>query len=171
MNAKRFNRCLSLISQDERAFREIYEYYLPKVKCHVLTRYGRQVDFEDVAHDLFTRLIGMKNPPEVANPTAWILRIADNVCLDAIRKSKYSSPFDDNLAAPTEAYGYGTTERVDSNSAFFAILQKLKPDDAELMTLVFWYGYSLKDCAEILGITYPSARQRYSRALKQLREK
>jgi len=168
MNSETFNRYLRQIKSSEEAFRKIYEYYLPKLKYRVVSRYGRQVDFEDVAHDLFMKLIRTEDPPYVENPTAWIYRICDNIAYDHIRRRNRDVSLDDYLTA-TLPGGEGV-ERSEEASDFFGVLSNLDKDDRELVAMVLWEGFSLKECAEMLGAGYGAVRQRYSRALKKLKK-
>ena len=167
MNSITFNRCLAQIKTSESAFREIYEYYLPKIKYHLKFRFGDQVDFEDVAHDLFTRLIRMEKPPWVDNPTAWVYKICDNIALDAIKQKSGFTAIDERTAISAQAQV--DYERVEENSAFFAVLRNIDSEDAELVKLIIWDGYNIKEAAKIIGVSHGAARQRYSRALKKLK--
>ncbi len=168
MKAEEFNRLLGSISTNERSFRKIYEFYLPIIKLRVIGRFGKKADAEDVAHELFTKLIAMKNPPWVENPTAWIYRITDNIVLDMIKKDR-SVPVGELPFARAEADGYPyITDGVAAESRFFSLLSLLPADDAAVVSLVIWEGYSLKEAAAMLHAGYGATRQKYSRALKKL---
>ena len=168
MNAETFNKYLKQIRNSERAFREIYEYYLPKIKYHVKAKYGNGVDFEDVAHDVFTKLIRLADPPEVENPTAWIYRICDNAANDQLAAKRGEVPLDEKIGVSPPA-SVVTISAAESESDYFSLVNKLPEDDAEIVILVTWEGYNLKEAADILGLTHGAARQKYSRALKKLK--
>ena len=167
MNTEAFNRYLRQIRNSEQAFCKIYEYYLPKIKYHVISKYGNSVDFEDVAHDAFTRIIRLENPPEVENPTAWIYKICDNVANDHLQKKRGQISLDERLEAPPPA-SVITISSAESDLDYFTLLSMLDASDAEIVRLVTWEGYNLKEAADIMGISHGAARQRYSRALKKL---
>ena len=169
MKADVFNRLLKQLKGSEQAFRQIYEYYLPRIKYHVASKYGSRVDFEDVAHDLFTKLIRMESPPEVQSPTAWIYRICDNIVLDKLRRTRGEVELNESISA-APITGSLTEAEVDSNADFFKILSHLDNESSQLVRLVVWDGYNLKEAAQILKIGYGAARQRYSRALKKLKD-
>lgn len=168
MTSEAFNKYLKRIRTDEKAFRAIYEYYLPKIKYHVLSKYGRSVDFEDVAHDAFTKLIRLEDPPEVENPTAWIYKICDNAANDQISARGGELPLDERVdASPPPSVK--TLADAESESDYFSLVGKLERSDAEIVLLITFEGYNLKEAAEILGLSHVAARQKYSRALKKLK--
>ena len=169
MKPEAFNRLLRELKTSERAFRQIYEYYLPKIKYHVYRKYGNDVDFEDVAHELFTKLIRMESPPNVDNPTAWIYKICDNIILDEFRKNKQTLPIDERTASAPTAGGF-TLSETETNSDFFALLSQLDGESAEIVKLVIWDGYNLKEVSQLLNLSHGATRQKYSRALKKLKK-
>lgn len=163
MNAEEFNRCLRLLRESEGAFRRIYEYYLPRIKRHLLSRFGRKVDFDDVAHEVFTRLL-RSTPQYVEKPNAYIYRMCDNLALDEIRRRQRFAPLDERFAMADDG-----AEGLPDGGGFFAIIDKLDGGDREIIELTEWEGYSLKEAAELLGIGYGAARQRRARAFKKLK--
>ncbi len=126
------------------------------------------MEFEDVAHEFFTRLIRMEKPPWVDNPTAWVYKICDNIALDLIRKNGFSDTIDERTAISAQAQE--DFDSIEENSAFFAVLRNIDEEDAQLVKLVIWDGYNIKEAAKIMGINHGAARQRYSRALKKLKK-
>lgn len=166
MNSDKFNRYLAQLRTSEAAFKKIYEYYLPKLKVHVKAKFGNRVDFEDVAHDVFTRLIRADNLPEVESPTAWMYKICDNIALDHLRKNRYSMPFDEGIASCSiEEEKYSA----EGDGGYFSVLDHLQGEEREIVKLVTWDGYNLKEVSKILNVSHGSARQKYSRALKKLK--
>ena len=167
MDKQRFNRLLKKMQKDENAFREVYEYYLPKIKYRVYSKFGGKVDFEDVAHDLFTRLLRLAAPPEVENPNAWIYRICDNISCDRLRGVGTQLPLDE---IPEGTYSsYDGEILSDGEMDFFSLISMLDGESATIVKLVIWDDYSLKEVASMLGIKHGTARQKYSRALIRLR--
>ena len=49
-------------------------------------------------------------------------------------------------------------------------LKMLEKDERELIYLVHWDGYNLKEIAEILGVSHANARKKYSRTIKKLKQ-
>ena len=157
MKPEAFNRLLRQLKTSEAAFRQFYEYYLPKIKYHVVSKYGGSVEFEDVAHEFFTKLIRMESPPNVDNPNAWVYRVCDNIALDMLRKTSPFTELNEQITAAPQQGGF-TVSEAESNSDFFTLLSHLDEDSAELVRLVIWEGYNLKEAAAILGIGYGAAR-------------
>lgn len=166
MDSDTFNKYLRRMKTDEKAFRKIYKYYLPKIKYRVISKYGNSVDFEDVAHDVFTRLFRYDNYPFVENPTSWIYKICDNTVMDDLRKYRNETPLNDGMLSVQSSENLSEAE---GDANFFGVLRNLDGESAEIVKLVFWDGYNLKEISAILGINYGTVRQKYSRALKKLR--
>ncbi|WEK59679.1 MAG: sigma-70 family RNA polymerase sigma factor [Candidatus Microbacterium colombiense] len=62
-----------------------------------------------------------------------------------------------------------TTPAADSGAEVRDAISRLSPDDAEIVRLVHWDGFSLADAASILGIPASTVRGRYQRAKAELR--
>ncbi len=165
MDGKTFNGLLAKIKTDERAFRKIYEYYLPKIKYRILSKYGGQVDWEDVAHEFFVRLLKMPAPPFVESPTAWVYRSCENIAYDLVKNQNRFTELDERTASAPDL-----NSASDEESDFFSALNLLEGDDREIVKLVIWDGYNLKEASAMLGLTHAAGRQKYSRALKKLKK-
>ncbi|GAB3070232.1 sigma-70 family RNA polymerase sigma factor [Salinicoccus sesuvii] len=94
----------------------------------------------------------------------WIGVIARFQAIDILRK--YRKELHD------ESYQLDTGHATDSfwKMEFEDLIRSLKPIDQKLLTYIYIDGYSVKESAELLGITPDSAYNHVSRARKRLRE-
>lgn len=170
MNAEKINRCLKRLRYDRDAFTEIYNFYLPKIKKRVLFRFGQKVDFEDVAHELFTKLITGDDFHYVESPTSWIYRICDNLCIDYLKKKGQTVNIDDVPPSELICEAPETENGEFENEGFFAIISSLDERSRQVIKLRHFDGYNLKEIAVLLNIPHANVRKIYSRALKKLKK-
>ena len=110
----------------------------------------------------------MESPPLVENPTAWVFKICDNLVLDEMRKNQPTLPIEEQVVSASTT-GSLTVAETESNTDFFSLLSRLDEESATIVKLSVWDGYNLKEIAKILNLSHGTARQKYSRALKKLK--
>jgi RNA polymerase sigma-70 factor (TIGR02960 family) len=120
---------------------------------------------------------------------AWLYRIATNVCLDMLRRSKrrlsgaaqshadiaWLQPYPDRLLdelAPTEQEpDQLVVERETIELAFLAALQVLPPRQRAALIVRDVLGWSANDTAELLGTSVPAANSALQRARTTMQER
>ena len=161
MDAKKFNRQLKKVATDKRALESIYEeYYLP-MKAHVRRRFGSLVSDEDIAQDVFLKLLSCGDQPYIEYPASWLYKLADNRAKDVLRASHPEAELSDRLAAPFDL------DKTIVNAEMRRALQTLEEDARYILYLYYWEGYSLKEIAEETGIGYANVRAKVSRAYQK----
>ena len=102
--------------RDPEAFRELYDYYFPKVYAYIGYRVGRVQDIEDLTSETFLkaieRLDGFACRGE-GSFAAWLFRIAHNLVSDLYRRDQRAEEsvpleelpdLEDNTLSPAEAF-------------------------------------------------------------------
>lgn len=124
---------------------------------------------EDAAQETFIKAyahIDRLLSGEIANEKAWLTRIAVNTCKDALRSSwmrhidRRKTIEELPLAAPG-----GHEDRL----ALTEAIAKLPPKYKDIVLLHYYQGLNLRTCAEILGISAPTATRHLAQATKRLR--
>jgi len=124
---------------------------------------------EDAAQDTFIKAyahIDEVIDGEIANTRAWLSRIAINTCKDALRSSwmryidRRRSIEELPLAAPA-----GHEDNLALTEAITRLPQKYK----DIVLLHYYQGLTLRTCAQVLGISAPTATRHLSQAMKRLR--
>ena len=111
-------------------------------------------------------------PDAIPSFQYWLFRVCRNLWLDHCRRNKHLAD-----EPPQELPDHNTPERKylanEQQQALWNAIATLSPLDRELVTLHYFAGLPLKEAAQVLGKSYPAARQRMVRlraALKQRME-
>lgn len=147
----------------ERAWRE------PLVRfCRSYLR--RVEDAEDAAAEVLLRVLSARDVPDALKP--WILRIARNHCLNALRDAAPRAH--EELASdadPTaDATGPATSAaRVDERLRLERMLARLAPAERELLRLRYADGLAREDIAAVLDLPASVVKSRLYEAIAKLR--
>lgn len=136
--------------------------------CRRLT--GDLWDAEDLAQDTLLRAFGtlgnMFQP--VANPRAYLLRIATNLWIDTLRRrgSEASAVAEREQREPTASSGDAGAVR----DAGTLLLQRLSPQERAAIVLKELFDYSLEEIAEVLSTSVGAVKAALHRGRERLRQ-
>jgi RNA polymerase sigma-70 factor (ECF subfamily) len=103
------------------------------------------------------------------NPLGWLLRVATNLAIDALRGQRrlllLTAPLDDE----NEPVGGDPTGNVVDRELVTQILQSLAPRARAALVLREVYGLSLNEVARTVGATPVATKKMLSRAREQFR--
>ncbi|WP_286307521.1 RNA polymerase sigma factor [Agromyces mangrovi Wang et al. 2018] len=139
----------------------------------LLNFFGRRVEVPADASDLLseTFLVATRRrsrlPDDETEARMWLFGVARNVLANATRgarrRHRFTAALADHLAAlPPEQIG---DRALDVRAALTAI----PADQAELVRLVLWDGFTVAQAAVIVGVSESTARGRFQRARTSLR--
>lgn len=165
MEPTKFNRLFRKLNTDKNAFEQIYSEYYPLVVIHIRSCYGNLVSAEDVAQDLFFKLLNFDQQDNITHPTAWIFRLAENIAVDKIRKSNHELPLKEMVSTPLNM----DTHIDDGELKIY--FMGLDETTQKILYMYYWEGYSLKEISLELGIKYANLRVKVSRAYSKLKKK
>lgn len=127
--------------------------------------------------ELWERVIAMRTPKlrkiklELVNPPAFLFRMLKNLAVDEFRKRKNEISLDEHSSHEThESYRIFEQETTAIGAIILDALEKLPPDDREVLVLNIYSGYSFGEIAELLGASTDAIWQRASRARVKLRK-
>lgn len=128
-------------------------------------------DAEDVLHGVFVRLMqGGQRFAEGANPGPYLHRAAVNMALDVLRRRQRLVALD--AVAParqtTEAPQLRLVARAELGERLRAALARLPERAAEVFVLRHVEGYSNREIARLLGISWGSVAVTLHRARRRL---
>ena len=160
------------IDGDQRAQRELFEKFAPKM-LGVCMRYSKNTEqAEDVLQDgfvkVFTKLGYYKGNGSLEG---WIRRIIVNTALDQIRKN---AKFQDNVALDDVDYKLELKGNVLEQLAAEDLLELISemPEGYKVVFNMFAIeGYSHKEIAEELNVSENTSKSQYSRARSYLKKK
>lgn len=119
-------------------------------------------DSEDIMQETFLRLYKCeKTFASDENVKAWLLRVAINVSKDYLKTSWLHK-----RAELDEGMSYEDEKERSLDEA----MAKLKPDYRIAVYLHYYMGYSVKETAELMGISESNAKIRLKRGREALRE-
>lgn len=165
MNAFRFNSLLRKLNNDTGAFEQIYSEYYPVVVLHIQRCYGNLVVAEDIAQDLFLKLLNITPNDTIKYPTAWLFKLAENIAVDEIRKHTCEAPLKDIVPAPFNI------DVLIQNADLKTYFLSLDETSQKILYMFYWEGYSFKEIAIELNLKYSSLRVKVFRAYSKLKNK
>lgn len=156
------------------AFGKLYDTYLPKIYRFVFLKTGRKQDAEDLTHQIFASAWENMSRYELKGfPfSSWLYRIANNAVIDYYRTWKHYQSID---AVPEEIFAETTNLETKLDAAFDihiikTALQKLEPDQQNILIMKFVDDLSNKEIAAVVGKSEGAVRVIQHRALKQLKQ-
>jgi len=159
---------------DESALSELYTLYFPRVYRYILARTGSTYDAEDLAEEVFMRVIEALERFEwrEAPFSAWIFRIAHNAVISQRRKDGArgrSAPLTEGLAVDSP----GPEELVESRLALNEIMkaaEKLPDAQRQVIAFRFGAGLSVAETARAMGKGEGNVKVIQHKAINKLRE-
>lgn len=164
MDAQKFNSLLGKIKYNKKAVESIYAEYYVKLKAQIHYHFGKSVSAEDMAQEVFMKLMTMETPPFVEYPTTWLWRITKNYIIDTLR---VTHPEVELLETQPGDFDIDRTILEDDVKAAMAQLDKLSQ---QIVYKFYWEGYSLLELTTVLNESYVNIRAKQSRAYMILRK-
>lgn len=167
------NRELEYLQRlDSQGIGAIYDRYFPDVYRFVYYRLNDEQVAEDVASDVFMRLLEAvhKRSGPRTNLIGWLLSTASHVVADYLRQA-YRRPTEALSDALPDGFASPLTEEVDRREMANAVQQaytKLTPEQQNVLALRFGSGYSLSETAEVLQKNVNAIKALQFRALQAL---
>lgn len=106
-------------------------------------------------------------PPDIERARMWLFGIARATLLNHARGQRRRWALADRIRLEPSAERSGPA--ADAGAEVRDAIARLDPEQAELVRLVHWDGFSLVEAAELLGIPASTARGRHQRAKDELR--
>jgi RNA polymerase sigma-70 factor (ECF subfamily) len=166
------------IHGDAEAFEEIYYTYKDDVYTACMRMLGNAAEAEDAAQEVFVRLLRVLPRYDVARASfrTWLLTITTNYCYDMLRKRRggeLSMDDEDNEAVTvTLRSSDPTPEQAALSNEFHArvqqMLDRLSPDDRQMIVLRYWFDHGYEEIAEATGQTVSAVKSRLFRARQRL---
>ncbi len=156
---------------DSQVIGAVYDRYYPDVYRYVRYRLGDERTAEDIASDVFVRLLeaSQKGRGPQTNLKAWLLGTASHIITDHHRRS-YRRPTDslsenmlDPLALPVDEFDHREQSR-----AVRSALKDLTPEQQHVLALRFGEGYSIEETASVMQKNVNAVKALQFRALSSL---
>ena len=137
---------------EQQAISAIYDKYFSEIYRYVLYRIGDTTLAEDIASDVFVRLLESVqggHPPQT-NLKGWLIGTASHIVTDHLRQ-KYRRP-EEEISESIPDRGPSLTAEVDQreqNRIVNDAYAQLTPEQQHVLALRFGQGYSLEETATL----------------------
>lgn len=156
---------------DSQVIGAIYDKYFPDVYRYVRYRLRDETVAEDIASDVFVRLLqaaqGKRSPR--SNLKAWLFATASHIVTDHLRRT-YRRPTDvlpEDLLDPSSAPG-DEFDRRELSRKFQTAFGKLTSEQQHVLSLRFGDGFSLEETATVMKKKVNAVKALQFRALAAL---
>lgn len=165
-------------TNDNNAFHQLFEHYLPRVYAYVGYRVGPVGDVEDVVAEVFAKMSGGLRRFDWRGPgsfSAWLFRIAHNEVAGYYRRMGShlrDVPLETLPEAPGEHPLNGSTiESAERATLIRELLNELPPRQREVILLKFFGSLRNREIARILELDERTVASHLSRGLNELRQR
>jgi RNA polymerase sigma-70 factor (ECF subfamily) len=156
---------------DQQSIGAIYDKYFSEIYRYVLYRIGDPTLAEDIASDVFVRLLeavqGGRSPQ--TNLKGWLIGTASHIVTDHLRR-KYRRP-EEEISEAMPDRGPSLTAEVDQreqNRMVNDAYAQLTPEQQHVLALRFGQGYSLEETAAFMNKNVNAVKALQFRALAAL---
>jgi RNA polymerase sigma factor (sigma-70 family) len=122
---------------------------------------------EDVVQEAFLKLVCQDRPPQ--DEVAWLYRVVRNGALDAARGERRRQRRESAAARPVRWFVEPEVDGLDAETAV-AALQRLPPDQREVIVARHWGGLSFEQIAAVANCSVSTAFRRYTAGVETLRQ-
>ena len=155
----------------DREFEQLFVDHQTPIFNYLYRMVGDPSKAEELTQDAFIKAYrAMPRLPADANIRAWLYRIATNTAYDHLRRRRlirWLPLLDDRAASPESSNPASTMGDVE---AVQRSLEQLSPDYRAPLVLYSIQGYSVREIAEMLGISEGAVKTRLCRAREKFRE-
>ncbi len=163
-----------LKARDEQGLRVLYDHYSAALYGVILRIVVEKETAEDVLQEAFVKIWNNTASYDASKGRlyTWLLNIARNTAIDKVRSKNFRK---EGQVQSIEDFVYSVDRQHNSSTATDHIgLRKfvdgLKPEQRELIDLLYFGGYTQSEAAEELGIPLGTVKTRVKAALTRLRE-
>jgi len=155
---------------DRAALEELYLLHFDRIYAYLYVSVHNRHDAEDLTTQTFLHMLEAigRFRWQSAPFSAWLFRIAHNLAVDHFRRRRRERVEDEvsepDVEAPAEA------EALDSIAQYgmLELIDRLSPEQRQVLTLKFYLGFGNAETAAILGKTEGAVKSLQHRALASL---
>ena len=149
----------------------IYDKYFPEVFRYVRYRLNDEQVAEDIASDVFVRLLeaSQKNQGPTSSVKGWLIATASNTVNDYLRR-QYRRPTEElNESIPDPSTSvHAEVDQREKRKIVRTALALLTPEQQHVLALRFGQGYSLEETAALMKKNVNAIKALQFRALAAL---
>jgi len=155
---------------DTTAFGLLYDAYIEDIYRFVSYRVQKKEMAEDLTSQIFLKALEniSSYKEKKGSFRTWLYQITRNCIIDFYRQNKTTESIEDVVISDHEK----NKEQIETNLMYSDIqkyLQKLTPEQQEIIILRVWEGLSYREIAHITQKSEASCKMNFSRGIKELR--
>jgi RNA polymerase sigma-70 factor (ECF subfamily) len=157
---------------DRHAVEELYLLHFDRIYSYLHMSVGNRHDAEDLTTQVFVKMLeSIGNFRWRSAPfSAWLFRIAHNLAMDHFRANKRWQ-LEEEVPEPDPGEGSAAEEEALESigrQSMLQLIEKLSPEQQQVLTLKFVFNFSNADAATILDKTDGAIKSLQHRALASL---
>jgi RNA polymerase sigma-70 factor (ECF subfamily) len=168
---------------DRAAFIELVNLYKGKLQRLAYRMLNNKHDSEDAVQETLLRVYqNLDHYDESQTFSTWIYRIGKNICIDLLRKKKFTHSLDAGVDAQAEQTYYDKlhSKELSPESTYLytemqeqirKLINKLSVKYRTIVALYYLNDLTLQEISEQLGIPVTTVKSRLHRGREQLRRK
>ena len=163
-----------LRSKDEKAVRYLYDHYSKALLGLAFRIVQNQEMAEEILQETFVKIwLNAGSYDETKGKLyTWMLNIARNLAIDKVRSSDFkkaskTQTIENSVHSINKDHSIGINPEVMDVKE---IVNKLRPEQKELIDLIYFYGYTQAEAAEKLKMPLGTVKTRVRSAIGDLRK-
>jgi len=153
----------------KQAFAPLYDRYFPRIYAYCRRRVNSDQEAEDLASQIFTRVLMNLNSYRDGRVAAWLFRIAHNTVANYYRDERHTLPIEDAIISSSDPDPIQHVIRQEQYDALQAALVQLTIEKQELINLKMVGQLTAPEIGEIVGKSASAVRTEIHRTMQQLR--
>jgi RNA polymerase sigma-70 factor (ECF subfamily) len=159
---------------DRSALEQLYLIHFDRIYGYLHMSVGNRHDAEDLTTQTFLKMLESigKFRWRSAPFSAWLFRIAHNLAMDHFRARRRWQPEEEVPEPPGMEEPSAELEAMQSigRQSMMELIERLSPEQRQVLTLKFIFNFSNADVASILGKTEGAIKSLQHRALASLQK-
>jgi len=162
------------LNQDRDSFADVFQHFAPRVKSYMVKLGCVDEMAEELAQQTLLQVWRKAQlyDPQKAAASTWIFRIARNIRIDMLRKQKhfFDSDFDLATIEDDQQNAEHKINQEQKNRRVSLALTDLPSDQAQIIRMSFYDGFSHSEIAKQLEIPLGTVKSRIRLAFARLRD-
>jgi RNA polymerase sigma factor (sigma-70 family) len=167
-----------LLQRDEAAYRWLYTHYSAALYGVLLKVVREEEQAQDLLQEVFIKIWNNLSSYDTQKGRlfTWMLNIARNTAIDAVRAGKAMSRPSPAQTLDTDVAGtfavdreYAIAPENPEHIGLREVVQQLRPERKQLIDLVYFGGYTHEEAADELGLPLGTVKTRIRSALQELK--
>jgi RNA polymerase sigma-70 factor (ECF subfamily) len=174
-STEQVRRLVDLAQKGDRgALEELYLIHFDRIYSYLHVTVGNRHDAEDLTTQTFLKMLESigRFRWQSAPFSAWLFRIAHNLAMDHFRAGRRWQPEEEVPEQPGSEEPSAELEAMQSigRESMMELIEKLSPEQQQVLTLKFVFNFPNADVATILGKTEGAIKSLQHRALASLQK-